>query len=240
MVTNGATITGIGGGATNVTDFETVTLNASAGGIDTLDYTGTAVGVTVDLSTDHATGFTGGVYSGAIENVTGGSGNDTLTGSVGNNTLSGGDGDDTLVYNVTATGTAVTSGQDTFVGGNNSPVGDTAEINGTAATETYNVNPVAAQFGINVQVSGDATPVAGVAADAGNSEVLGSTIEEIVINTNGGGDSVIISGDLGSTGVATHTVTVNGDAGDNTFDASGITGRIRSALPSTVTAATTR
>ena len=72
-------------------------------GTDTLTYAGTTANVTVNLATGSASGFTS---IAGIENVVGGSGNDTLTGDalvnnlnggVGNDTLDGGLGNDTLV-----------------------------------------------------------------------------------------------------------------------------------------------
>ena len=48
------------------------------GGTDTLTYAGTTADVTVNLATGTASGF---ASIAGIENVTGGSGNDTLTGS---------------------------------------------------------------------------------------------------------------------------------------------------------------
>jgi Ca2+-binding RTX toxin-like protein len=62
-------------------------------GTDTLDYTGTASAVTVDLGASSATGLASFT---SIENVIGGSDNDSLTGGAGANTLIGGAGDDTL------------------------------------------------------------------------------------------------------------------------------------------------
>ena len=74
------------------TNVESVTVNG-AGGVDTLDYTGTISAVTVDLGTSLVPDFTS---IASIENVTGGSGNDSLTGDVGANILTGGLGTDTL------------------------------------------------------------------------------------------------------------------------------------------------
>lgn len=71
-------------------------------GTDTLSYASDTVGVTVDLSTDSASGVgshaEGDTISG-FENVTGGSGDDHLTGDDHVNILVGGDGDDILVGN---------------------------------------------------------------------------------------------------------------------------------------------
>ena len=85
-------LTTIEGGA--VANVESVTANLAAG-VDTLTYAGTTTAVTVNLTTGTASGFT---TVANIENVTSGSGNDTLTGSAGGailNTLSGGAGNDT-------------------------------------------------------------------------------------------------------------------------------------------------
>ena len=106
------------------TNVESVTVNG-AGGVDTLDYTGTTSAVTVNLGTPSATGFTSVA---GIENVTGGSGNDSLTGDAGVNVLTGGAGNDTLDGG---------AGADTMVGGtgNDTYVIDNA---GDVVTESLN------------------------------------------------------------------------------------------------------
>ena len=74
------------------TNVESVTVNG-AGGVDTLDYTGTVSDLTVDLGTSLVPDVASIT---SIENVTGGSGNNSLTGDVGANILTGGLGTDTL------------------------------------------------------------------------------------------------------------------------------------------------
>ncbi|MDP1750681.1 MAG: cysteine peptidase family C39 domain-containing protein [Reyranella sp.] len=64
-------------------------------GTDTADYSAIGTAVTVNLTSGTATGDGTDTLIG-IENVIGGSGNDTLTGSSAANVLSGGVGDDTL------------------------------------------------------------------------------------------------------------------------------------------------
>ena len=66
-------------------------------GVDTVSYDSTSNGVTANLATGVAT-VTGQAADKliGIENLIGGSGNDTLTGDAGNNVLSGGAGNDTL------------------------------------------------------------------------------------------------------------------------------------------------
>lgn len=66
---------------------------AGGGGTNTLDYLLFTTAVTVDLLAWTATN-TGGVS--AIQNVSSGSGNDSLTGDAGNNVLSGNEGNDSL------------------------------------------------------------------------------------------------------------------------------------------------
>ena len=86
----GALIAGFEGGT--VTGVETINANLN-GGTDTLSYAGSTWGVTVNLATPSASGFSS---ISNIENVTGGDGGDTLTGGTGVNILNGGGGSDTL------------------------------------------------------------------------------------------------------------------------------------------------
>jgi Ca2+-binding RTX toxin-like protein len=101
-------VSGLTGVLTNLesgslTGVESVTANLG-GGNDTLNYTGTTANISVNLATGSASGFTSIAN---IENVTGGSGNDTLVGNASANTLNGGAGNDDL------TGT----GNDQLIGG---------------------------------------------------------------------------------------------------------------------------
>ena len=95
-------------------------------GVDTVSYAALAAAVTVNLATLQATGAGGTDTLANIENVIGGSANDTITGDAGNNyidggagndTMSGGLGDDTYVVNVATdvVTEAVNAGTDTVV-----------------------------------------------------------------------------------------------------------------------------
>lgn len=105
---------------------DTIT-EAAAGGIDTLDFTGSSNDVNVNLNTAGAQvvnanltlNMTAASVS-QIENLTGGDANDLLVGNALDNTLSGGAGDDTLTGN---------AGNDTLNGGDGN---DTININGGA------------------------------------------------------------------------------------------------------------
>ncbi len=70
-----------------------------AAGSDTLDFSAFTSAVSVSLASTSFTASAGNTVSwdaGAMENLIGGTGNDTLTGSTGDNTLTGGTGNDAL------------------------------------------------------------------------------------------------------------------------------------------------
>jgi Ca2+-binding RTX toxin-like protein len=91
VIFDGATLTNFEGGT--IANVESVTADLLAG-TDRLSYAGTTSDVTVNLSAGTASGFSS---IAGIENVTGGSGNDTLTGDALANNLSGGAGNDTYI-----------------------------------------------------------------------------------------------------------------------------------------------
>jgi Ca2+-binding RTX toxin-like protein len=92
VIYNGTALTSFQTGA--IANVESVTADL-LGGTDTLSYGAATTGnVTVDLSAGTASGFTSIAN---IENVTGGTGADSLTGSAVANALNGGIGGDTLI-----------------------------------------------------------------------------------------------------------------------------------------------
>jgi Ca2+-binding RTX toxin-like protein len=122
-------------------------------------------------------------------------GNDLFVGGAGHDTFtSGGSGNDTFVYNVANHGTQ------TSIGGTGI---DTEIVNGTATATTYNINPISASE-IGIHIESGTGPADAVSATAVNAQVTTQAIEEIDVNLGNAGDDVIISGDLGGTGVATH------------------------------------
>ncbi|MEH6645905.1 Ig-like domain-containing protein [Sulfitobacter sp.] len=120
VVYDGTAITSLGGAT--LTGVEAVTAHADTtlvsggfgalagdAGSDTLDYTGTTVGVSVDLAAGTATGFVANLLAvgapataiSGFENVTGGSGDDVLNGDASANIIDGGVGADTTTFSAT-------------------------------------------------------------------------------------------------------------------------------------------
>ena len=142
-------------------------------------------------------GLTGGTDG--DDDLFGGAGDDTLLGHGGMDELFGGDGNDTAVY-IVGNGTyEVDGGADD----------DTLQIEGTIGTDSFVIGPNAGVLEIKINGSGSA-------------DITTENVEDIVINTNGGGDSVFITGNLGGTGVSQTTIELNGGAGTDIFDASGM------------------
>jgi Ca2+-binding RTX toxin-like protein len=180
---NGTSITNFEGGT--VTNVESVTANLGAG-IDTLTYTAPG-GVTVNLATGTASGFT---TIANIENVTGGTGDDTLTGNTFANVLSGGGGSDTLIATV-------------------DNVRDT--LDGDGGNDTANYSAYTTALTVNL---GSAAPivVTGSGTTAANSDVL-VAIENFI----GGAGSNNLTGNGAAnslTGGASNDIFNGGDGND--------------------------
>jgi Ca2+-binding RTX toxin-like protein len=128
---NGTRITNIEGATTVAADVEIVTADGGAGADDNLSYTAPAgVGVTVDLTTGTASGFTSIAN---FENVSGTAQGDTITGSGAANDLDGNAGNDTINGEGGNDNIVGEGGLDTINGG----AGNDA-INGGANGDTIN------------------------------------------------------------------------------------------------------
>jgi len=176
------------------------------GGANSLDYTLYATAVTVNLGTATATA-TGDIAN--VQNILGGSGNDSLTGSAavndikggpGNDTITGGPGDDVLdggadddifLWNDG-------DGSDTVTGGTGS---DAIQVTGSSGGvgDIFTVS----SSGANMHVSrSNLTPFT---LDLG-------TMERLVMNGGNGGDSfTLLSSNAG------FDITFNGNDGDDAF-----------------------
>ncbi|VVT08480.1 peroxidase family protein [Rhizobium sp. EC-SD404] len=152
------------------------------------------------------------------DTLNGGAGNDALSGGLGRNTINGGDGDDTITWNVG-------DGRDIIDGG----VGgtDTVIINGDASEEIYRVwtrqtwdefpgnNIVALHADTEIVITRNGVNNASVIAELRN-------VEEIVINTGDGADTILTNGDFEPTQLSQNTIRVNSGVGDKTIDISGL------------------
>jgi Ca2+-binding RTX toxin-like protein len=121
LAANGATfvsVENITGGSGNDTLMTTAANNVLNGGLgsDTVSYSNATTGVTVALDASGNATVNAGVLGTdtliAIENLTGGSGNDTFSGNALNNRFEGGLGTDTVSYAATTTGITITTNFD--------------------------------------------------------------------------------------------------------------------------------
>jgi Ca2+-binding RTX toxin-like protein len=196
--------------------------------IDTLDYSATTMGVTVNLGAGTASGpEIGNDTVTGFENVIGGSGDDTLRGHPGNNQLYGGDGNDFLAGGL--------GGTDLFDGGNgldrvsfhtsvNSVDVDLAA--GTAVIGGFDKTFVSVEFirGTDQNDTYDATGFSGSSINAGSSGPLNE------FEGMGGDDTVTGNGNTRVSYVnaeAAVTVTLNADGSGSAIgtapgDAAGI------------------
>ena len=195
-------------------------------GSDTLSYADDSSGVVVNLETGNATGgeATGDSIT-EFENVSGGSGNDTLTGDDADNILSGGAGDDTIdggKGNDTISGdtdgdandATYDGGEDTITGGegNDVIVGGEGEdvIHGEEGDDTID-----GEAGDDQLVGGDgADTITGGAGNdsidggAGNDTIGGNEGDDAI--TGGEGNDALYGGEGGDT--------VDGGPGDDLVD----------------------
>ncbi len=199
-------------------------------GTDRLDFSGSSTGVTVNLGTTTIDQTVNSNLilrlSANLENITGGSGDDTLTGSTAANTLLGGDGNDTLNGG---------TGNDTLNGG----AGNDRVVQTVNANQTL-TNTLATGTGNDTLVSIEEVILTG---GAGNNTftVSGWTGTATIDGAGGTADTIVSSNDAGfvltnalltrsSGGVFNLTnverATLTGGNGDNTLDASAFTSGI--------------
>ena len=147
VIFNGTAITQFEGGTVaNVESFVADLL----GGTDTLNFAGSLAGVTLNLATGTASGFTS---IAGVENVNGTGFNDTLTGDALANLLDGGTGNDILVGGAGADTLNGSAGDDRLTGG----AGNDA-LNGGAGND---ILIFAAGFGNDTVTGFDSNPVGG-------------------------------------------------------------------------------
>ena len=171
-------------------------------GIDTALFTGsTAATVNLTLTTAQVTGYGTDVILG-IENVTSGSGNDSLTGNALANVLDGGSGDDSLLGG---------NGNDTLKGGvgndtvNGGTGVDLADYTGTAAISINLALTTAQATGLGTDIL---LGIEKVTSGSGNDYLAGNTAAN-AFDGGSGNDSI-----FGADG----NDTLNGNLGNDTID----------------------
>ena len=172
------------------------------------------------------------------DTVNGGAGNDTITGGLngtggpGADILNGDAGDDTFIWN--ANPADPTDGRDIVNGGTEGGVGDTFVLNGRAGARPIPSIPV--QLGMpSVATTGRSLNAATEIVITRNGTNFATVIaelreiEEIRIagvdpSTGGtiGGDTINIVGDFSGTSLRPNTITIDGEAGDDTIDISSL------------------
>jgi Ca2+-binding RTX toxin-like protein len=197
VVFDGVRLTSIAGGA--LSNVESVTLNM-LGGTDTLSYSTSTAGVTVNLATNAASGF---ASIASVENAVGGSGADVFTSGTGANNFQGNAGNDRFVA-------TIGDGNDTYNGGADI---DTLDLSGTTANATVTaVLATSAQIGIDTLSN-----IENVIGGTGNDTIVLGTGANTV-NGGGGADTI-------NTGAGADTIfggagndTINGGTGNDTMD----------------------
>ncbi|MDF1606549.1 VCBS domain-containing protein, partial [Hoeflea sp. YIM 152468] len=172
-----------------------------------------SVGGTIDLSSGF-TALINGAVGAPITVLQGLAGNDLLTGTDGNDvirgragadTVSAGEGDDVIHWSVKD-------------GANND------QIDGGIGGETDgDVLRVVNDSGAAQTITLDA-PGAGFTVSAGSDTASVSNVEEVELTLSAFGDTVNITSDFVASGVATSTITIEGGAGNDTVNASAMTG----------------
>ncbi len=220
----------------SLTDPATVTVNR----VTTANITGTAAN---DIIVGNA----------AVNTITGGGGNDNINAGDGNDTISGGAGDDIILGgtgNDTITWTATAGGTDGFDMVNGEAGGiDTFIVNGAVGTaETFRIYERSAAVAAGIAVAGAQTEIVITRTVGTTTTVIAEldNIEEITVNTlnttanngnnpnvpDGGtnsGDTIQIIGNFNAplTSLNFNTITIDGNAGDDTVDISALSSEHR-------------
>jgi Ca2+-binding RTX toxin-like protein len=236
--TNGGTLTAT---AAQLEGFDTIRFSAAQAtaaislvqaGAGTVDLTDELLGRRVIYQ--GSSGNDAVTTSNGADRLDGGSGDDTLNGGLGNDTLLGGIGNDLIVQ-------GAGDGRDIIDGGAGA---DTYRLLGTAEAETFRIMTRAEAVLAGITGLAGATEIVITRNGTDNASVIAEldNIEEIEIdslvatanNGNGvvdggpsGGDTITVIGNFATTSLDYSTITINGSAGDDTIDISGLTSEHR-------------
>ena len=184
-----------------------------ASGIDVLDFSYSSLNVTFRLEAgigDEVTDGTNKInWTGnLIENVTAGSGNDTLIGNSGANFLTGGAGNDTYIF-------TQNWGIDTL-----SDASGTDTVDLSAVTSNLNVvldstTGTKVSDGMN-SINWGSSILENIVTGSGNDTVIGTSTADFIV-TAAGNDTVSSSGGNDTLNTGTGNDSLNGGAGDDTY-----------------------
>jgi Ca2+-binding RTX toxin-like protein len=192
---------------------------APGGGTDTLNFSGSNAGVSVDLGVTGNQVVNGNLTlnltAAEVENLTGGNGADNLTGNGVNNTLTGGNGNDVLqggAGNDTLTGSAGDdnltggAGNDTYRYNTNGALGTDSVTEGPGGgTDTLNFSGSNSGVSVNLGVTGNQT--------VNGNLTLNLTAAEVENLTAGNGADTLIGNGANNT--------LTGGNGDDALDGGG-------------------
>jgi Ca2+-binding RTX toxin-like protein len=155
--------------------------------------------------------------------ITGTAGADIITGNRGNDTINALGGDDVINWSASLLG-LLPDGRDSVNGGAEGLDGDSFVVNGSALAETYRVYTRAAAVSAGMTGIATATEIVITRNGTTNGAIIAelTDIEEIVINTGAGNDTVLAIGDFSPTNLSFNTITINGEADDETVNISGL------------------
>ena len=169
-------------------------------GIDTVDYSTTALGVVVDLSASQHQGI--GAEIGVdeianIENVVGGDGNDVIGGTVSDNIMDGGPGSDLVTYSRSSTAVAVSlflAGAQNTIGAGLDTLSNIEHLEGSAFADTLTgdnlSNALIGAAGADVLNGGGATDA--LYGGSGDDVFIVDRSDDLAIeNANEGADTVL-------------------------------------------------
>jgi Ca2+-binding RTX toxin-like protein len=180
---------------------------------------------------------------GGASTINGNAGDDVLAGGGGNDTVNGNAGSDVITWGVTNpipffAPNGASDGRDLVNGGIEplTGIGDSFVINGNNQAETYRIysnmddlNPALAGLQTSASAAGltglnAATEIVITRNGTNNASIIAelTDIEEIVVNTGAGADTVLAIGDFTPTNLAFNTITINAGSGDDTVDVTGL------------------
>ena len=225
-VSGASSLTSIANNATSVSFIDPTT--GGAGGSFT--YTATGAPGNSDNATVNVTRDTAGTIDGtnAANILIGSDAANIFDAGTGDDIVFAGGGDDTILWNANSAAAASNNNSDgrDFVDGG-AGTDDTFVVNGNTANnvaETYRIYSRAAANAAGLTVRNPDTEIVITRGGTTNAAIIAEldNIEEIIVNTDNGNDTVQVIGDFAPTSLAVNTITINGGAGDDTVDISAL------------------